>query len=119
MGIGNGITADQAVKAITGSKGFVTVIAKRLNVSPRHVYRVIDKYATAQEALETEREGMKDFAEGKLFEKINAGDTTALIFYLKTQAKDRGYVERQEVAGAGKDGAIIIRVEGGLSDDSN
>jgi hypothetical protein len=31
---------------------------------------------------------------------IKAGNVTAIIFYLKTQAKDRGYVERQELTGA-------------------
>jgi hypothetical protein len=33
----------------------------------------------------------------KLIDDLNP---TMIIFYLKTQAKDRGYVERQEVTGA-------------------
>ena len=93
------ITAEEAIKAITGSQGMIATIAKRLNCSRRHVYRLRDKYVTVAEAIVDEREKMKDFAESKLAEQIGAGNTTAIIFYLKTQGKDRGYVERQEVTG--------------------
>lgn len=44
-------------------------------------------------------EGVKDFCEGMLLKNIREGGTSELIFFLKTKAKDRGYVERQEVAG--------------------
>jgi hypothetical protein len=109
MGRGNGITADEVIEAIKGSKGFKTVIAKRLGCTYRHVYRLIDKYATAQEALENEREEMKDWGEGQMFKKMESGDTTMIIFYLKTQAKDRGYIERQELA-SDPDKPLIVKV---------
>jgi hypothetical protein len=102
----NGITAEQVIEAIQGSKGFKTVIAKRLGCSYRHVFNLINKYTTAQEALENEKEGMKDWVEGKMYQKMEAGDTSMLIFYAKTQMKDRGYVERQEFTG--KEGSAIV-----------
>lgn len=101
----NGITAEKAITAVNGSKGIMSVIARRLGVSRRHVYRLRDKYVTVAEAIEDEREEGKDFAESRMFQQIDAGNTTMIIFYLKTQAKDRGYVERQEFTG--KDGESI------------
>jgi len=103
----HGYTAEEVVAAIEGSKGFVTIIGKRLGCSARHVYNLLDKYATARDALANEREGMRDFAEGMLYKRIEGGDTTAIIFYLKTQCKDRGYIERTEHTGEAG-GAIRI-----------
>ncbi len=96
----NGFTAQQVIEAVRGSRGFVTTIAKRLGCDRTYIYKLAEKFPTVKEAIEEEREGNKDFAEGKLFDQIDQGNITAIIFYLKTQAKSRGYVERQEVTGA-------------------
>ena len=48
------------------------------------------------EAVHNVKESLIDMAESKLLESIQGGNLTATIFYLKTQGKDRGYVERTE-----------------------
>lgn len=37
-----------------------------------------------------------DLAEGELLKNIKSGDTTSLIFFLKTKGKSRGYIEKIE-----------------------
>lgn len=91
------VTATQAAEALKEQKGFVTHAAKQLGISRRQLHNIINNYPTVKEALDDAREGMKDIAESKIYDKIEAGDTTMIIFYAKTQMKDRGYVERQEM----------------------
>jgi hypothetical protein len=52
---------------------------------------------------------MIDNAESKLYAKVVEGDTTALIFFLKTQGRSRGYVEKQETETSGELTVRIIR----------
>ena len=59
-----------------------------------------------KDALNDIREDALDYVESKLFELIDKGHPSAIIFFLKCQGKHRGYVERQEVTG--RDGAEVI-----------
>ena len=104
----NGYTAKQVIKALEDAQGYVSKTASLLGCTPRTVYNYRDRFSTVAEAWLGIREKRTDFVENKLQEQINKGNITAIIFYLKTQAKDRGYVERQEITG--KDGAPITRV---------
>lgn len=60
------------------------------------------------ESLEPQERFM-DFLESKLVEKINNGDTASIIFALKTKAKPRGYVERQEIQHQGGIKSTLIK----------
>ena len=37
----------------------------------------------------------------KLLEQVNSGNLTAIIFYLKCKAKNRGWVEKQQIEHTG------------------
>lgn len=68
------------------------------------LYRLVKKLKL-EDFVQECRERSVDVSEGKLIEKINGGDTTAIIFHLKTLGKKRGFVERQELVG--EDGGPI------------
>ncbi len=102
-------TAEEVIRALNDSQGLPALAADKLGCTAQTVYNYRDRYKSIAEAMHHQKEKRIDFAEGKLWQNINNNDTTAIIFFLKTQAKSRGYVERQEVSGVdGKD--IILRV---------
>lgn len=57
------------------------------------------------------QEEILDEAEVYLQKKIRENDTASLIFFLKTKAKQRGYVERQELEHSGSSIATFNIIE--------
>lgn len=84
-------------KAIEGSGGVILTVAKRLKCDWLTAKTKIEAAGLA-DLLVSEREATLDLAENKLFENINDNDTTSIIFYLKTQGRKRGYVEKLDVS---------------------
>lgn len=101
-------------KAIVKAFGNLSAASKSLGVDRVTLYKWIEQDGLEQAVIEG-RNSRLDFVEGKLDQKIDGGDITAIIFFLKTQGKSRGYVERQEITGA--DGKKVFEVT--IVDDSN
>ena len=112
-------TPVQVSDALRASDGNLTAAATKLGVTRQGVYDYIDRYKL-QDVLDQSREKMADEAVGQLHRLVRDGNLGAIIFYLKTQHKPRGFTERIETTG--KDGDAIevrqIKTEGrpGLSD---
>ena len=106
-------TPVQVSEALLASDGNLTAAATKLGVTRQGVYDYIDRYKL-QDVLDQSREKMADEAVGQLHRLVRDGNLGAVIFYLKTQAKSRGYTERIETTG--KDGDAIevrqIKTEG-------
>jgi hypothetical protein len=77
--------------------GNMAAVARALGVHRATVMRFVDKRPKLLEAALDLRETMKDNAESSLYNAVLAGEPWAVRFFLTTQAKDRGYVERQEM----------------------
>ena len=90
-------SAERVATALEESKGMVSVAAKKLGCHPDTVRNYARRYQSVSKALEEAREGMLDAAELALYGAVVRGEAWAVCFYLKTQAKDRGYVEKQQV----------------------
>jgi len=91
-------TCARIIKAIGECNGLLTLAAKKAGVGYTTINRYAHDFPSVHQAVIDAKETMLDFAEGKLYQKIKDGDNTAIIFYLKTQGKARGYIERQEFA---------------------
>lgn len=83
-------------KAIEDSGGIMQKIAERLGCEWHTAQAYVNKYEETKLSYQNETESVLDLAESKLIENIQENDNTAIIFYLKTKGKNRGYIERLE-----------------------
>jgi len=91
-------TAEKIIKALGETQGLLTMAARKAGVSYTTVKRYAAEFPSVKQAVQDAKESMLDFAEGKLYSKIKDGDNVAILFYLKTQGKARGYIERSEIS---------------------
>ena len=108
---GNHYTTAQVIQAIRDTRGLTSLAASRLRCSAETVRNYCRRYPTVAQAMREERESMLDVAELSLFTAIQEREAWAVCFFLKTQGRERGYIERHEVTG-GDGGPVehIIRV---------
>ncbi len=99
-------TKEKLLKALKQTKGVIAPACELVGIERITYYRYIDDDKAFAQAVEDIKEGQIDFVESKLVEKINEGDTSSIIFYLKTRGRDRGYSERLELTG--KDGKNLL-----------
>jgi len=85
------------VTALEKSLGIVTTACRNVGIGRDTHYRWMRDDAEYRTAVESLEGVALDLAESKLHEEILGGNTAAIIFFLKTKGKKRGYVERQEV----------------------
>jgi hypothetical protein len=85
------------IEQIKLNRGNLAAVGRACRISRQSVFERVARSVPAQRALEEARQTMLDDAENTLYERALAGNTAELIFFLKTQGKMRGYVERQEV----------------------
>lgn len=90
------ISNDQIVTAYTKKGCNVSATCSALGISRQTFYTRKNSDPTLRGMLEEADESIIDFAESKLIESIGEGDLTAIIFFLKTKGKKRGYVEKVE-----------------------
>ena len=83
----------QVLKALNDGMGIVSYACKVCNISRNTFYVWKNNDEVFAHECEIIQENTIDNVESKLFKAISKGNLTAIIFYLKTHGKKRGYVE--------------------------
>lgn len=89
------------LKILKGTAGLVSPAADKFGINRSTHYLWIRKYEGFKEAVDDISDSMIDFTEGQLFNLIKEGEPSAVYFFLKCKAKNRGYVEKQQVEHSG------------------
>jgi len=76
--------------------GILTPTLKTVDITPSVYYTWYYDDPEFRQAVDSIKNVAVDYVESKLMENIKAGDKVSIIFYLKCQAKHRGYVEKIE-----------------------
>lgn len=79
------------IEAMKSSLGNVSVATDTVGISRSIHYKWMKSDEKYRKLIKDNLERSHDFVEAALFKRIGAGDTTAIIFFLKTRAKHRGY----------------------------
>lgn len=81
---------------LKASGGIICIACESTGINRSTYYRWRESDKEFADAVDEVMEAQVDFVESKLMELINAHDTTATIFYLKTKGKKRGWTEKQQ-----------------------
>lgn len=82
--------------ALEKSLGVVTSACRSVGIDRSTHYKWMTSDAKYKAAVADIENIAVDFAESQLHKSISKGSDTAVIFFLKTKGKSRGYIERTE-----------------------
>jgi len=90
------------IQALTKALGVVTVACKSVGINRDTHYRWLKEDAEYKAEVKDLDNVALDFAENALHKLMEKGEVSAIIFYLKTKGKQRGFIERQELQTIGE-----------------
>lgn len=91
------VSTERVIAAIPGTGGIISEIAKRCGVNRNTITNYAKDNPEIQAAIEQETDTFCDVAENSLLTLVREKNVSAVIFYLKTKGRHRGYTERMEV----------------------
>jgi len=108
--LGRVLSNDGVARALVEHKGNLSAVGRKFGVTRQAVSKYIADRPVLLQLAGDEREGMVDEAVTSLGKAVRKGEAWAVCFTLKCLGKDRGFVERHELTGAGG-GPIKTRSE--------
>lgn len=111
------LTVENLKPEIVKKRGNLASVARSFGVTRQAVHDYV-KNNDLQEFVDEEREKKLDEAEDILWGKVQEGATPELLFFLKTQGRKRGYIERQEIEQTGNITLTVVYGDDGTNDTS-
>lgn len=99
------------LELLSKNAGNVSRACSAMNINRRTFYNWMEKEEAFKFVVDEIQESLIDNAESELQKLIKDGNTAAILFFLKTKAKSRGYVERQEQDITSKGEKISINID--------
>jgi len=90
-------TESQILKALKGSGGIKSTVAKRLGCTWDTANNAINSTDVTKRAFQDERETILDMAETTLLKSVQEGDVQSSKWMLSTLGKNRGYNEKTDI----------------------
>ena len=106
--------AETIAEALRETKGLVSVAARKIGCQPGTVRAYIKRYPTVAQVVKDSRESITDLAETRLWAAIDRGEPWAVQFWLRTQARERGYSDRYDLGTFLRERAVELADERGL-----
>ena len=103
------------LEALKKNLGNVMASCSQVGCSRKTYYEYYNNDPEFKKDVDSIAEDALDFTEGKLFSLINDENPTAILFYLKTRGKHRGYVEKQEIESKNTN----LNIEKEITDDTS
>lgn len=91
------IHKEAMISALTKCLGVVTTACKKVGISRETHYLWFNEDVDYRAKVLDVKNIAIDFVESKMFSAISNGDSSLTKYYLSTQGKDRGYVEKSIV----------------------
>ncbi len=98
------------LQALEKSLGVVTTACNKVGLHRSTHYEWLNTDPWYKEQVEDLANVTLDFMESQLHKRISKGDTTAIIFGLKTKGKSRGYIEQMDFSGTVKTENVLKKM---------
>ena len=106
------------IKALENNLGIITKSCKEVGIARSTFYEWYKDDEEFRAKVDDMENITIDYAESKLHQLIKDENPTAIIFFLKTKGKKRGYVERQEIESVGETKIIFENVSKKYMEDA-
>ena len=94
----------------------MSVAAQKIGINRSTLWKWLQNDDELRQAINDIEEEKLDFTESQLTKLIKSGNPAAIFFHLKCKGKNRGYVERQEIAST-EDSPLITTIQRVIIDE--